>query len=146
MGASSSFYGSPKSSSQDISSLSKIPESTSLRYFQQLTFPKLLDLFSHSTLHLYLSLPFVPSWSMLNAMSLGVPVLTLDLDYLSEFFPASRLRISSKSSSADQANQILSYLSDEHHLKVASSCNREYITSNHSYNVFSATLKSLLLK
>ena len=54
------------------------PEVPHLHFLGTVTPDVLVDVFSASDLHIYLTVPFVLSWSMLNAMSCGCVVLGSD--------------------------------------------------------------------
>lgn len=51
---------------------------TRIRFLGPLPPAKLVDVFSASDVHIYLTVPFVLSWSLLNAMSCGCTVLASD--------------------------------------------------------------------
>ena len=52
----------------------------------------LADVLRLSDLHIYLSAPFVVSWSLFNAMATGVPVLASDVPSVREIVEAGRQR------------------------------------------------------
>lgn len=82
--------------------------------------PKLAELFAVSDLHVYLTVPFVLSWSMMNALACGTTVLASDTapvremirhgenGLLSDFFDIDRL--------AEEANRVLDAPGDFKHL------------------------------
>jgi glycosyltransferase involved in cell wall biosynthesis len=51
---------------------------------------RLADVFARSDLHVYLSVPFVTSWSLLNALSAGCLVLAADVPPVREVVEADR--------------------------------------------------------
>ena len=81
---------------------------------------------------------------MLNAMSVGLPVITFDLDYLSEFFPNNHLTIPIHASESEQISKLFELISDAELMIKASNQNREYISTKHPYDLFVNSLKSLL--
>ncbi len=52
--------------------------------------PRLADVLARSDLHVYLSVPFVPSWSLLNALSAGCVVLAGDVAPVREIIEPGR--------------------------------------------------------
>lgn len=50
----------------------------------RLSYSNLIKLFQKSSLHVYLSRPFVVSWSLLDAMSCGIPIIATDTDATKE--------------------------------------------------------------
>lgn len=54
------------------------PDLSRIHFIGRLPPPQLAQLLSHSDLHIYLTAPFVLSWSLLNAMSCGCTILGSD--------------------------------------------------------------------
>jgi glycosyltransferase involved in cell wall biosynthesis len=104
--------------------------------------PALARLLAATDLHIYLTVPFVLSWSLLDALACGATVLASDTEpvremiehgkngLLFDFFDVEAL--------ADQASQILDAASDYKHLGQAGA---EMIRQRYSLNVCLPQLK-----
>jgi len=61
--------------------------SSQFRFYGYLPRDQYLKVLSRSNLHVYLTSPFVPSWSLLDALAMGLPVLASSNTSLDEFLP-----------------------------------------------------------
>ena len=80
-GADAVFYGQrPQGGSHKAAVLAKVPEAARgrLHFTGSLPQPALRDLFRRATVHVYLTVPFVLSWSILEAMATGCLLVAAD--------------------------------------------------------------------
>ena len=106
--------------------------------------PELAELFSLTDLHVYLTVPFVLSWSLMNALACGATVLASDTAPVREMIaarperPARRL-LRRRRLRRDLANQVLD---DPHDYRHLGNAGVELIRERYSLDVCLPQLKS----
>jgi glycosyltransferase involved in cell wall biosynthesis len=90
VGGDSVSYGSPppaphKTHRERMFAECGVPDPTRVHFLGQLPYASFLDLLQVSSVHLYLTYPFVLSWSLLEALASGCAVLASDTAPVTEF-------------------------------------------------------------
>jgi glycosyltransferase involved in cell wall biosynthesis len=80
----------------------------------QVSYPTYLQLLQRSDAHVYLTYPFVPSWSLREAMAVGCPVVAADVEPVREFVTDRRTGLLTPGLDQKQLSQnILALLEDD---------------------------------
>jgi len=106
---------------------------------------KLAEIFAMSDLHLYLSVPFVTSWSVLNAMSSGCVVLAGDDEATREFIEPGQNGLLEPLFDTDRfVETVLRVLADPAAYRPLGEAARETILAHHHYDVVIPRLEAFL--
>ena len=123
-------------------------DASRIHFVGQIAYERYLSLLQLSSVHIYLTYPFVLSWSLLEAMSAACAVVASDTMPVREFISGDRGRLVSFFDSADLAKQACNLLDDREILLAMRRASRHFIVKNYDMRTqcrpkFLALLESL---
>lgn len=106
-------------------------DATRVHFVGQITYERYLSLLQLSSVHIYLTYPFVLSWSLLEAMSAACAVVASDTMPVREFVSSERGRLVSFFDSDDLADQVVQLLDNREKLLTMQRASRDFIVKNY---------------
>ncbi len=105
---------------------------TRLHFVGQIAYERYLSLLQLSSVHIYLTYPFVLSWSLLEAMSAACAVVASDTMPVREFIAdGDRGRLVSFFDSGNLADQVSNLLDNREILNAMQRASRDFIVKNY---------------